>query len=124
MTGLVTLVVTPLAVALPRGIPFARLRYAFRLLVRNTRHACDYFDFVKCVFLSQNTKARMAEIFPVKSASFLLDFASCSAATALCSVMSTPQVIQIVVGRSQALGSFKPIVKCTHLACVATVSIM
>ncbi|CAN0307130.1 unnamed protein product, partial [Hapterophycus canaliculatus] len=40
----------------------------------------------------ENTKARMADIFPVKSASFLLDFASCSAATTLCSVMSTPQV--------------------------------
>lgn len=44
------------------------------------------------VLLSQNTKTRMAEMFPVKSASFLLDFASCSAATALCSIMSTPQV--------------------------------
>ncbi|CAM9524335.1 unnamed protein product [Scytosiphon promiscuus] len=41
----------------------------------------------------ENTKARMADIFPVKSASFLLDFASCSAATTLCSVMSTPQMV-------------------------------
>ncbi|CAM9151879.1 unnamed protein product [Ectocarpus sp. 13 AM-2016] len=41
----------------------------------------------------ENTKSRMAEMFPVKSASFLLDFASCSAATALCSVMSTPQMV-------------------------------
>eukprot|EP00904_Undaria_pinnatifida_P010843 jgi/Undpi1/688/HiC_scaffold_10.g04152.m1 len=41
----------------------------------------------------ENTKTRMAELFPVKSASFLLDFASCSAATALCSVMSTPQMV-------------------------------
>lgn len=48
----------------------------------------------------------MAEIFPVKSASFLLDFASCSAATALCSVMSTPQVMQILVGVSVVLHAF------------------
>ncbi|CAM9257909.1 unnamed protein product [Ectocarpus fasciculatus] len=41
----------------------------------------------------ENTKSRMAEMFPLKSASFLLDFASCSAATALCSVMSTPQMV-------------------------------
>lgn len=41
----------------------------------------------------ENTKTRMAEMFPVKSASFLLDFASCSAATALCSIMSTPQMV-------------------------------
>ena len=34
----------------------------------------------------------MAELLPVRSASFLLDFASSSTATALCSVMSTPQV--------------------------------
>lgn len=52
----------------------------------------------------------MAEIFPVKSASFLLDFASCSAATALCSVMSTPQVTQV-------LSSDGPIARCEHAAC-------
>lgn len=41
----------------------------------------------------ENTKARMAELLPARSATFLLDFVSCSAATAFCSVMSTPQMV-------------------------------
>ncbi|CAM9638312.1 unnamed protein product, partial [Ascophyllum nodosum] len=41
----------------------------------------------------ENTRTRMAELLPVRSASFLLDFASSSTATALCSVMSTPQMV-------------------------------
>ncbi|CAM9349902.1 unnamed protein product [Chrysoparadoxa australica] len=51
----------------------------------------------------ENTKQRMADFFPesARKASALLDFASAGAATAFCSIMSTPQMVltnRIMVG--------------------------
>lgn len=59
----------------------------------------------------------------MRSASFLLDFASCSAATALCSVMSTPQVIplswwalrQLTLGHQERKYRSATTVCCSHV---------
>ncbi|CAM9271889.1 unnamed protein product [Choristocarpus tenellus] len=43
----------------------------------------------------ENTKTRMSNLLPDNTASFFLDFLSCSAATTFCSIMSTPQMVLI-----------------------------
>lgn len=82
------------------GVACIRFRFQNQASENRKIYKCSFPPFVlspkhPAFLFSQNTKARMAEILPARSASFLLDFASCSAATALCSVMSTPQVIPL-----------------------------